>query len=52
MESRGGGDFLLHHRLVEAVRDNFLLDLEPDAWKLGLKDLETIFNNYCRLVYP
>ena len=47
IKSHGGGqnDDLLHHRPVEAVRDRFLSDLEPDAWKLGSKDLETIFND-------
>ena len=37
---------LLHHRPVEAVRDNFLSDLEPGARKLGSNYLETIFNDY------
>ena len=47
-KSRGGRQTsdLLHHRPVEAVRDNFLSGLELDAWKLGSKDLETIFNYY------
>ena len=47
-ESHGGGsnDNLNNHRPVKAVRDTFLSDLEPGLWKLGLKDLETIFNNY------
>ena len=47
-ESHSGGQAsdLLHHRPVEAVRDSFLSDLEPDAWKLGSKKLETIFNDY------
>ena len=48
IESRGGGqnDDLLHDRPVETVRDNFLSDLEPYAWKLCSKDLKTIYNDY------
>ena len=48
LESHDGGqlDTLKHHRPVEVVKDTFLSDLEPGPWKLGSKDLETIFNDY------